>query len=176
MIFRVETKEWNGVTEAVRWTGDNAEEIVNWIAPEFKYEEGITYYSSKIRYDCRINLLEIKQGFSFVTVNDGAYIVKTPSNGFRVYNTQEFESQFEVVFKMEELVNYPKYSVGEFVIYQNGNRFELGEVKLICEERDYYFIYYNTGDVASRTHARNLHKVDNAYAFDIKRLKVDDND
>ena len=176
MIFKVETKEWGSVTEAVRYTGDNAKEIIDWISPEFKYEENTIYAGPKVFYNCDTNKLEVKQGFMFVTVNEDDYIVKTPTGGFRVYNTQEFDSQFEVVFKMEELVTYPKYAVGEFVIYQNGTRFELGEVKLICEEKDYYFIHYNTGDVASRTHARNLHKIDNAYAFNIKRLKVDGND
>lgn len=86
----------------------------------------------------------------------------------------------------------PKFAVGEVVLYQNGTSFELGIVKQIVqfEERTYlkqqgfppkgepageittafdYFVYYHTGDTAARTSECLLHKIANAYAFDIER-------
>ena len=68
---------------------------------------------------------------------------------------------------------YPKYQINEPVIYQNGNSFELGIVKSICGN-DEYFINYHTGDSAARTHASNLHKIINKYAFHIYRLDTND--
>lgn len=62
-----------------------------------------------------------------------------------------------------------KYKVGEAVIYQNGDVFELGIVKRDCGN-DEYFINYHSGDTAARTHARNLHKIANGYAFKVYRL------
>lgn len=68
-----------------------------------------------------------------------------------------------------------KYKVGEPVIYQNGNVFELGIVKRDCGN-DEYFINYHSGDTAARTHARNLHKITNRYAFKIYRLDLNGNE
>lgn len=67
---------------------------------------------------------------------------------------------------------YPMYNVGEAVLYQNGDKFELGIVKSLCGH-DEYFIWYHTGDTAARTHARHLHKISNDYAFNIIRLDTD---
>lgn len=69
----------------------------------------------------------------------------------------------------------PKYEEGEAVIYQNGDRFELGIVKRVCGN-DEYFINYHTGDTAARTHAEHLHKITNSYAFHVIRLDPDDNE
>lgn len=68
-----------------------------------------------------------------------------------------------------------KYKVGEPVIYQNGDIFELGIVKIDCGN-DEYFINYHSGDTAARTHARNLHKITNRYAFKIYRLDLNGNE
>ena len=67
---------------------------------------------------------------------------------------------------------YPMYNVGEAVLYQNGDKFELGIVKSLCGH-DEYFVWYHTGDTAARTHARHLHKISNDYAFNIIRLDTD---
>lgn len=67
-----------------------------------------------------------------------------------------------------------KYDVGEVVLYQNGDKFELGIVKIDCGN-DEYFINYHTGDTAARTHARHLHKISNLYAFEIYRLDTEGN-
>ena len=76
---------------------------------------------------------------------------------------------------MEDEVKYEKFEIGEPVIYQNGDRFELGIVKTICDNNE-YFINYHTGDTAARTHARHLHKISNRYAFHVIRLDPDDNE
>lgn len=68
-----------------------------------------------------------------------------------------------------------KYNVGEAVLYQNGDRFELGVVKKVCEN-DEYFIWYHTGDTAARTHASHLHKIMNNYAYHVIRLDPDGNE
>lgn len=73
---------------------------------------------------------------------------------------------------------YPEYKVGETVLYQNGDKFELGIVKTVILDSDYYptneyFVWYNTGDTAARTHARHLHKIENNYAFHIYRLDTE---
>ena len=73
--------------------------------------------------------------------------------------------------KYEE--SYPTYKVGEAVIYQNGDRFELGIVKKVCGGDD-YFVNYHTGNTAARTNARHLHKISNLYAFHVIRLDPDD--
>lgn len=67
---------------------------------------------------------------------------------------------------------YQKYEVGEPVIYTNGDKIELGIVKKVCGEDD-YFVNYHTGDTAARTHASHLMKVSNRYAFHITRLDPD---
>lgn len=76
---------------------------------------------------------------------------------------------------------YPEYYVGEAVLYQNGDRFELGIIKTVILDSEYYptdeyFVWYHTGDTAARTHARHLHKISNSYAFHVIRLDTDDNE
>lgn len=66
---------------------------------------------------------------------------------------------------------YPQYSECEPVIYQNGDSFELGIVKSVCGG-DEYFVNYHMGETAARTHARNLHKIQNEYAFIIERKRT----
>lgn len=70
---------------------------------------------------------------------------------------------------------YPKYEVDEPVIYTNGTKVELGIVKKVCGD-DEYFINYHTGDTAARTHARHLSKISNRYAYHIVRLDPDGNE
>jgi hypothetical protein len=73
-----------------------------------------------------------------------------------------------------ELKKMNKYEVGEVVLYQNGDNFELGIIKRLGNSPDTYFVWYHMGDTAACTNERNLHKIINLYAFEIKRLKVDD--
>lgn len=71
-------------------------------------------------------------------------------------------------------MEFPKYQPKEIVLYQNGDRFELGEIKRLANKPDEYFIWYHTGDTAACTHARNLHKITNSYAFEIRRKNTEE--
>lgn len=79
-----------------------------------------------------------------------------------------------------------KFNIDEVVLYQNGNRFELGIVKevleggvpdlpsdaeqtVVCE----YRVWYHTGDTTALTPEHCLHKISNAYAFTILRKQAD---
>lgn len=70
---------------------------------------------------------------------------------------------------------YPIYKIGEPVLYQNGDRFELGIIKSFCGDNE-YFVVYHTGDTAAKTHACHLHKISNNYAFTITRLDTNGNE
>ena len=76
-------------------------------------------------------------------------------------------------FKVEDKEDLDTFVKDEVVLYKNGNRYELGVVKSVCGNNE-YFVNYHMGDTAARTHARNLHKISNSYAFDIVRKRVDD--
>ncbi len=69
----------------------------------------------------------------------------------------------------------PVFVPGEAVIYQNGDIMQLGIVKSVCGDDD-YFVNYHTGDTAARTNARNLHKIANNYAFHVLRLDTNGNE
>lgn len=79
-----------------------------------------------------------------------------------------------------------KFSVNEVVLYQNGDRFELGIVKEVLEREvlDFpsdaeqtivceYRVWYHTGDTSALTPEHCLHKISNAYAFTILRKQAD---
>lgn len=68
--------------------------------------------------------------------------------------------------------SYPEYHPEETVIYQNGNSFELGIIKRKANDPNTYFVRYHMGDTAACTHARNLHKIQNSYVFQIIRKDV----
>ena len=73
----------------------------------------------------------------------------------------------------------PIYKKGEIVIYQNGDRYELGEVKEVCKNENGtydYRVWYHMGDTSARTPSRCLHKISNLYAFSIKRKRVDNDE
>lgn len=67
-----------------------------------------------------------------------------------------------------------KYKVGEVVLYQNGEKFELGVIKSLGNKPKTYFVWYHMGDTAACTDEINLHKIINSYAFKIERLRVED--
>lgn len=99
-----------------------------------------------------------------------------PDDG-KKWTTKEIFEEVKAVITQIKLLdqNTIKYEEGEVVLYQNGDRFELGIVKKVCGG-DEYFVNYHTGDTAARTNARNLHKVANAYAFHVIRLDPDGNE
>lgn len=68
-----------------------------------------------------------------------------------------------------------KFKVNDVVLYQNGERFELGIVKDIVEKdsgQTCYRVWYHTGDTTALTDEHLLHAVANQYAFTILRRQA----
>ena len=51
----------------------------------------------------------------------------------------------------------------ELIIYQNGDVFEIGKIKRLTETGA--FVYYHSGDTASKTPFDCMHKLQNAYCI-----------
>lgn len=66
-------------------------------------------------------------------------------------------------FEVGEIVAFIGQSYGDKEIYS----VEIGEIKRKCS--DGAFVYYHTGDTCAKTNYIDLYKIDNLYAFDIKR-------
>lgn len=56
-----------------------------------------------------------------------------------------------------------EYHEGEFILYQNGNRFEIGEIKRIVD--DGAFVYYSEGETAAKTPFDCMRKITNAHTI-----------
>jgi hypothetical protein len=56
-----------------------------------------------------------------------------------------------------------EYREGELIIYQNGERFEIGKIKRLTD--DGAFVYYHEGDTASKTPYDCMHKIINAFTI-----------
>lgn len=62
------------------------------------------------------------------------------------------------------------FESGEIVVFNDGWRIQIGEVKRRNPRLpSNYFVYYSTGDTAASTDACYLHKVENGYAFKRRR-------
>ena len=68
----------------------------------------------------------------------------------------------------EEYDNVPDFEVGEYIIYRNGERYELGRVKSVC--KDGCFVAYNNGETGAKTHFEDMHKLMNAYTINSTNL------
>lgn len=55
------------------------------------------------------------------------------------------------------------FKENELIIYQNGDRFEIGRIKRVVE--DGAFIYYHSGETASKTPFDCMHKLQNAHCI-----------
>ena len=62
-----------------------------------------------------------------------------------------------------EAAETPEFHEGELIVYQNGETFQIGEIKRICD--DGAFVWYHEGDTASKTPFENMHKLRNAYCI-----------
>jgi len=65
------------------------------------------------------------------------------------------------VSEFDEVCKYLK--PGEYIIYQNGNRFELGRVARV--ESDGAFVCFHLGETAAKTPFDCIHKLTNAYVI-----------
>lgn len=52
---------------------------------------------------------------------------------------------------------------GEYIIYQNGDRYEIGKIKRIVS--DGAFVWYSNGDTAAKTPFDCMHKIMNEYVI-----------
>ena len=57
-----------------------------------------------------------------------------------------------------------KWREGQLVIYQCGDRFEIGRIKRVVS--DGAFVYYSDGDTASKTPFENLRRISNSYVIE----------
>lgn len=56
-----------------------------------------------------------------------------------------------------------KFKVGEYIIYVNGERYELGRIKRLTE--DGAFICYHEGETAAKTTYDLMHKLVNGFTI-----------
>ena len=63
------------------------------------------------------------------------------------------------------IVDDKKFEIGEYFIYVNGDRYELGKVKRPNNTGDGYFCYYHEGSTCSNTPTRVMHKLFNSYVI-----------
>ena len=55
------------------------------------------------------------------------------------------------------------FKVGEYIVYQNGDRYEIGRIKRITD--DGAFVWYHNGETASKTPFEQMHKIANDYVI-----------
>ena len=56
-----------------------------------------------------------------------------------------------------------EWEIGEYIIYQNGEKYELGRIKSLCD--DGAFVAYHEGETGAKTPYRCMHKLINRYAI-----------
>ena len=55
------------------------------------------------------------------------------------------------------------FKEGEYIIYQNGERYEIGKIKRIVNNGA--FVWYSSGDTAAKTPFDCMHKLENRYVI-----------
>lgn len=68
-------------------------------------------------------------------------------------------------------MNNNRFREGEHIVYQNGDRFEIGKIKRIT--KDGAFIYYSSGDTAAKTPFDCMHKLVNEHTIKYTSLGGD---
>ena len=63
-----------------------------------------------------------------------------------------------------------KFKNGEYFIYVNGDRYELGKVKRPNNTGDGYFCWYHEGDTAANTPTNCMHKLINGCIISAERF------
>lgn len=61
-----------------------------------------------------------------------------------------------------------KFKEGEYILYQNGDTFELGKIKRLCDNGA--FVWYHEGETAAKTSFEDMHKLENAHTIRIAAL------
>lgn len=60
------------------------------------------------------------------------------------------------------------YKEGEYIIYVNGDRYELGRIKRLCD--DGAFVCYHEGETAAKTPYDCMHKLVNDFTIKITTI------
>lgn len=60
------------------------------------------------------------------------------------------------------------FKIGEYVVYMNGDRFEIGRIKSL--RKDGAFVCYHEGETAAKTPYDCMHKLLNAYCIEKSTL------
>lgn len=60
------------------------------------------------------------------------------------------------------------YKVGEYIIYVNGDRYELGRIKRLCD--DGAFVCYHEGETAAKTPYDCMHKLVNEFTIKLTTI------
>ena len=60
-------------------------------------------------------------------------------------------------------MNKNEYKEGQYIIYQNGDRFEIGKIKRLTPTGA--FVYYSCGDTAEKTPYDHIHPIMNDYVI-----------
>ena len=55
------------------------------------------------------------------------------------------------------------FSIGEYIIYVNGDKYEIGRIKSICD--DGAFVAYHEGETGAKTPYSHMHKLINEYCI-----------
>lgn len=55
------------------------------------------------------------------------------------------------------------FQIGEYIIYVNGDRYEIGKIKSLRE--DGAFVWYHEGETAAKTPYAQMHKLANEYCI-----------
>lgn len=63
----------------------------------------------------------------------------------------------------DEVEQMNEWKVGEYIVYVNGDRYELGRIKSLRE--DGAFVAYHSGETGAKTSFSLMHKLSNAYAI-----------
>ena len=56
------------------------------------------------------------------------------------------------------------FKVGEYIIYVNGDKYEIGRIKRLCE--DGAFVAYHGGETGAKTPFDCMHKLVNGYVIE----------
>lgn len=61
-----------------------------------------------------------------------------------------------------------EFKEGEYIIYQNGDRYEIGKIKRITDNGA--FVWYNEGETAAKTPFDCMHKLINSFTIKASSL------
>lgn len=62
----------------------------------------------------------------------------------------------------------PEFHEGDYVIYHNGGRYELGRIKRLTDNGA--FVWYSSGDTAAKTSFEDMHPIVNSYVIRLTSL------